>query len=53
MLGIIKYFLLKLQSENAQFGSKSGPWNLTDDRENNRAHLLCYFNRCASFRSHY
>ena len=29
------------------------PWNLTDDLENNRAPLLCYFKRCASFRSHW
>ena len=28
-------------------------WNLTDDLEKrNRAPLLCYFKRCASFRSH-
>ena len=42
-------FQLKLQSGNAQFGSKSSnflpmwTWNLTDDLENNRAPLLCYF----------
>ena len=51
-------FKLKLQSRNAQFGSKSAifcpvwPWNLTDDIENNRAPLLCCFKLCASFHSH-
>ena len=49
---------LKLRSGNAQFGSKSvilcsvWSWNLTDDLENNRAPLLCYFKLCASFHSH-
>ena len=49
---------LKLQSGNAQFGSKSAifcpvwPWNLTDDLKNNRAPLLCCFKLCASFHSH-
>ena len=28
------------------------PWSLSDDLENNRASLLCYFKLCASFRSH-
>ena len=51
-------FKLESQSGNAQFGSNSTilkavwPWNSTDDLENNRAHLLCYFELCASFRSH-
>ena len=51
-------FKLKLQSGNAQFGSKSAmycfmwPWNLTDDLENNRAHFLCFFKLYASFHSH-
>ena len=42
-------FKLELQSGNAHFGSNSTifrtvwPWNLTDDLENNRAPLLCYF----------
>ena len=51
-------FKLELQSVNAPFGSKSAifcpvwPWNLTDDLENNRAPLLCYFKLCASFFSH-
>ena len=29
------------------------PWNLTDDPENNRVPLLCYFKLCASFQSHW
>ena len=29
------------------------PWNLTDDPNNNRAPLLCYFQLCASFHSHW
>ena len=51
-------FKLKLQSGNAQFGSKSviycpvWPWNLTDDLENNRAPLQCCFKLYASFYSH-
>ena len=51
-------FKLEWQSGNAQFGSNSTifravwPWNLTDDLENNRASLLCYFKLYASFRSH-
>ena len=54
----ISEFKLELESENAQFGSKSAifwplwPSNLTDDLENNRAPLLCYFKLCASFHSH-
>ena len=50
---------LKSQPGNAQFGSKSTilwavwPSNLTDDLENNRASILCYFKLCASFRSHW
>ena len=49
-------FKLELQSEDAQFGSKSWfflamwPWNLMYD---NRAPLLCYFKLFASFRSHW
>ena len=52
-------FKLELQSGNPQFGSNSTsfralwPWNLTDDLENNRAPLLCYFKLCSSFRSHW
>ena len=48
-------FKLKLQSGNAQFGSKSAiycplwPWNLTDDLENNRAPLLSNIKLYASF----
>ena len=51
-------FKLKLQSGNAQFGSKSviycpvWSWNLTDDHKNNRAPLLCCFKLCASLHSH-
>ena len=51
-------FKLVLLSGNAQFGSKSTifcpvwPWNLTDDLENNRAHLLSCFMLCASFHNH-
>ena len=51
-------FKLELQSGNAQFGSNSTifrgvwPWNLTDDLENDRAPLQCYFKLCASFRGH-
>ena len=53
---------LKLQSGNAQFGSKSAIYcpvwlqNLTDDlgnNKNNRAPLLCYFKLYASFHSHW
>ena len=49
---------LKLQSRNAQFGSKSAifcpvwPWNLRMPLKNNRAPLLCCFKLCASFHSH-
>ena len=52
-------FKLELQSDNAQSGSNSTifravwPRNLTDDLENNRAPLLCYFKLCAAFRSHW
>ena len=52
-------FKLELQSGNAQSGSNSTlfrvvwPWNLTDDLQNNRAPLLCYFKLCAAFRSHW
>ena len=55
----ISEFKLELQSGNAQFGSKSmifwavWPSNLTDDLENNRAPLLCYFKLCGSFRTHW
>ena len=51
-------FKMELQSGNAQFGSNSTiframwPWNLTDDLENNRAPLQCYFKLCASFHKH-
>ena len=51
-------FKLELQCENAQFGPKSAIfvpcdlqiWRMT--LKNIRASLLCYFKRCASFRSH-
>ena len=49
---------LKLQSGNAQFGSKSAifchvwPWNLMNALENNRAPLLYYIKLCASFQIH-
>ena len=51
-------FKLKIQSENAQFGSKSTIfcpcdleiWWMT--LKNNRASLLCCFKLCASFHSH-
>ena len=49
---------LKLQSINAQFGSKSAifcpvwPWNLMDDLGNNRAPLLYHTKLCASFPIH-
>ena len=52
-------FKLQLQSGNAQSGSNSTifrgvrPWNLTDDLQNNRAPLLCYFKLSTSFRSHW
>ena len=52
-------FKLELQSGNSQFGSNSmtfravWPSNLTDNFENNRAPLLCYFKHCASFHSHW
>ena len=51
-------FKLELQSGNAQSGSNLTifravwPWNLTDDLENNRAPLLCYFKLCAWFYCH-
>ena len=52
-------FKLKLQSGNAQFGSKSGIfvtcdleiWRMT--LKNNWASLLCFFKLCASFHSHW
>ena len=50
-------FKLELQFGNAQLGSNSSifravwPWNLTDDLNNNRAPLQCYFKLCASFHS--
>ena len=53
------WFKLELQSENAQSGSNStifrGVWprNLMMTLKNNRAPLLCYFNLCASFHSHW
>ena len=55
----ITEFKLKLQSGNAQFGSKSAifclmwPWNLTDDLENHRAPLLCCSKLPISFHSHW
>ena len=55
----IGVFKLELKSGNAQFGSNSTifrgvwPWNLTDEFENNRAPLQCYFKCCASFRNHW
>ena len=51
-------FKLKLQSGNAQFGSKSAifcpvwPWIWWMTLENNRAHLLYYTKLCASFQIH-
>ena len=51
-------FKLELQSEKSQFGSKSiiflalWPWNWWMTLKNNRAPLLCYFKRYASFHSH-
>ena len=51
-------FKLELQSGNAQFGSKSTIFVLCDleiwgmTLKNNRAHLLCCFKLCVSFRSH-
>ena len=50
---------LEIQSGNAQSGSNSTiframwPWNLRMNLKNNRTPLLCYFNLCASFRSHW
>ena len=50
---------LELQSGNAQSGSNMTifravwPWNLTDDLQNNRAPLLCYFKLCTAFHSHW
>ena len=52
-------FKLELQSGNAQSGSNTTifravrPWNLTNNLENNRAPLLCYFKLCASFHTHW
>ena len=52
-------FKLKLQSGNAQFGSKSAiycpvwPWNLTMTLKSNRAPLLCCFKLCVSFHTHW
>ena len=54
----ISDFELKLQSKNAQFGSKSTifvpcdleNWQMT--LKNNRAPALCFFKLCASFYSH-
>ena len=49
---------LELQCGNAKFGPKSAifgpvwPRNLTDDLENNRPPLLCYFKLFTSFHSH-
>ena len=50
----------ELQSRKAQFGPTLAiccpvwPWNLMDDLEkNNSAPLLCYFNLCKSFQSHW
>ena len=52
-------FKLELYFGNARFLSKSAffcpvwPWDLTDDLENNRAHLVCCCKLCASFCSHW
>ena len=52
-------FKLELESGNTQCGSNATlfravwPWNLTDDLQNNREPLLCYFKLYASFRSHW
>ena len=54
-----RWIQIWVASGNSQFRSKSTifwavwPGNLTDDLENNRAPLLCYFKLCASFRSHW
>ena len=51
-------FKLELQSGNIQIGSKLTislavwPWNLTDNLENNRTHLLSNIKLCASFHHH-
>ena len=55
----ISEFKLELQSGNVQFGSNwqffepcdLAIWHMT--LKSNRAHLLCYFKLCASFRSHW
>ena len=56
----ISEFKLELQSRNAQFGSKTTIFFQPCDLaiwcmilKNNRAPLLCYFKRCASFYSHW
>ena len=55
---VIGEFKLKLQSGNAQFGSKSTiflavwPWNLMDNFKNNRAPLLSNIKLYASFHHH-
>ena len=53
-------FKLEIQSGNAQSGSNLTifravwPWKISQmTLKNNRAPLLCYFNLCASFRSHW
>ena len=54
----IDVFKLKLQSGNAQFGSKSVIFFPCDLEiwwmvlKNNRTHFLCYIKLCASFQSH-
>ena len=54
----ISEFKLELQSGNAQFGSKPAIFILCDLEtwqmtiKNYRAHFLCHFKLCASFRSH-
>ena len=52
-------FKLMLQSGNAQFGSNAmlfrtvWPWNTTNDLQNNRAPLQCYFKLRVAFLSHW
>ena len=43
---------LELQFRNAQFASKSTIFCPLMALKNNRAHLLCYFQLCATFHSH-
>ena len=41
-----------IQIKISDFFCPAWPWNLIDDLENNRSHLLCCFKLCASFQSH-